>query len=256
MSEVRPPYDDEIDLFEFFETLWDGKWWILSSTFASVLAAVIYLFTADTEYEARIQYSVNVTPPSVDASVILNRFDELFYSQNTFIAWKDSVAETAVRFEDFSKTQIYNGFVFSADINDKIAVTSTESNVNYILIKSSELNILNDFFNYAQYVNATLSSAYLSEANNEASFVEQRIENLNLTESSVVGTLLQYNRFTSTVERGGNILNVQHPTLPKKTSPQSSLILALSVVLGGMVGMFFILVRNAMTKRKEQLAKA
>jgi len=34
------------------------------------------------------------------------------------------------------------------------------------------------------------------------------------------------------------------------------LILALSIVLGGVVGVFFILVRNAITKRKEQLAKA
>ncbi len=25
MSAARPPYDDEIDLFELFQTLWDGK---------------------------------------------------------------------------------------------------------------------------------------------------------------------------------------------------------------------------------------
>ena len=41
-----------------------------------------------------------------------------------------------------------------------------------------------------------------------------------------------------------------------KSSPKVSLILALSVVLGGMIGVFFILVRNAITKRKEQLSKA
>jgi len=35
-----------------------------------------------------------------------------------------------------------------------------------------------------------------------------------------------------------------------------SLMLAMAIVLGGMVGVFFILVRNAITKRKEQLAKA
>lgn len=28
MSEIRSPYDDEIDLFELFAVLWDGKWFI------------------------------------------------------------------------------------------------------------------------------------------------------------------------------------------------------------------------------------
>lgn len=40
--------------------------------------------------------------------------------------------------------------------------------------------------------------------------------------------------------------------------PQSkpSLMLEMAIVLGGMVGVFFVLVRNSITKRKEQLAKA
>ena len=38
MSEVRPTYDDEIDLFEFFETLWDGKWKIIGVVIFSVLS--------------------------------------------------------------------------------------------------------------------------------------------------------------------------------------------------------------------------
>jgi LPS O-antigen subunit length determinant protein (WzzB/FepE family) len=41
-----------------------------------------------------------------------------------------------------------------------------------------------------------------------------------------------------------------------KTSPKVPLILALSVVFGGMIGVFFILVRNAIRKRKKQLSEA
>jgi len=37
MSEERPMYDDEIDLFELFETLWDGKWLISAFVAISVL---------------------------------------------------------------------------------------------------------------------------------------------------------------------------------------------------------------------------
>ena len=53
-----------------------------------------------------------------------------------------------------------------------------------------------------------------------------------------------------------NLLTIQNLTMLEKVSPNSLTILAMSVVLGGMVGVFFILVRNAVRKRKEQLVKA
>lgn len=56
MSEVRPTYDDEIDLFELFATIWDGKWKIIAITAVFVVAAVGFKlsqsqadFTATTE---------------------------------------------------------------------------------------------------------------------------------------------------------------------------------------------------------------
>jgi LPS O-antigen subunit length determinant protein (WzzB/FepE family) len=40
MSEVRPTYDDEIDLFEVFGTLWDGKWKIVATTFIAAIVSI------------------------------------------------------------------------------------------------------------------------------------------------------------------------------------------------------------------------
>src|SRR5210317_1593507 len=42
MSDVRPTYDDEIDLFEFFQTLWDGKWKIILITFVAAIIGVVF----------------------------------------------------------------------------------------------------------------------------------------------------------------------------------------------------------------------
>lgn len=44
MSDPRPAYDDEIDLVEFFSTLWDGKWKILGAASMAVTAALGYQF--------------------------------------------------------------------------------------------------------------------------------------------------------------------------------------------------------------------
>lgn len=51
MSEVRPTYDDEIDLFEFFETLWDGKWKIIATTFVAAAIGVVFSVVKPNSFE-------------------------------------------------------------------------------------------------------------------------------------------------------------------------------------------------------------
>ena len=51
MSEVRPPYDYEIDLFEFFETLWDGKWKVILITFVAAIIGVVFSVVKPNSFE-------------------------------------------------------------------------------------------------------------------------------------------------------------------------------------------------------------
>jgi chain length determinant protein (polysaccharide antigen chain regulator) len=44
MSEMRQQFDDEIDLFELFETVWNGKWTILLTSFFASLLSLGYIF--------------------------------------------------------------------------------------------------------------------------------------------------------------------------------------------------------------------
>jgi len=44
MSEDRLIYDDEFNFFEFFETLWNGKWKIIATTFVAALIGVVFSF--------------------------------------------------------------------------------------------------------------------------------------------------------------------------------------------------------------------
>ncbi len=50
MSNVVPPQDLEIDLFEFFETLWDGRWKIIVTTFVAALVGVAFSFVQPNSY--------------------------------------------------------------------------------------------------------------------------------------------------------------------------------------------------------------
>lgn len=61
--ELKTNYDDEIDLFELAETLWEKKWFIVTITgIISVLALVYAFFIAEPVYEA----SAIIIPPSIE----------------------------------------------------------------------------------------------------------------------------------------------------------------------------------------------
>lgn len=51
MSEVRPTYDDEINLFQLFNTLWDGKWKIISTTFVAAVIGVVFSVVKPNSFE-------------------------------------------------------------------------------------------------------------------------------------------------------------------------------------------------------------
>ena len=51
MTEVRTPYDDEIDLFELFETLWREKWKIITTTFVAALLGITFSFVQPNSYQ-------------------------------------------------------------------------------------------------------------------------------------------------------------------------------------------------------------
>ena len=58
MSQMR---DDEIDLFELFQTLWDGKWLISVFVAIAVLLGIGFLLLQDDAYESKLFLSVDVS---------------------------------------------------------------------------------------------------------------------------------------------------------------------------------------------------
>ena len=257
MYDVRPTYDDEIDLFELFETLWEGKWLISTFVAIAVLLGGGFLLLKDAVYESKLIYSVDAIPPFYNANKASTDFQKKFYSVSVFDEWKQDNSNTSLVFEDFSATEVVDGFVLSKNEDEQLATLASEKKGgSFVLVKSNQLPILDDFFKYANHINGLLTAEYVVRATEELKIIESRFTDLASADNGIVDTVLSIDRYIVSAEKGANVLDIQRPTMPKKVSPKSSLILAISLVLGGMVGVFFILVRNAITKRKEQLAKA
>ena len=257
MAEVRPTHDDGIDLYELFEMLWDGKWLISAFVAIALLLGSGFLLLKDASYESKLVYSVDTLPPFYGVDEASTDFQNKFYSVSVFDEWKQKNTNTTLVFEDFSATEVVDGFVLSKNEDEQLATLASEKKVgSFVLVKSNQLPILDDFFSYATHINGLLKNDYVVRAKEELKIIDERFKVLGLADNNIVDTVLSIDRYIVAAEKGAKVLAIQRPTMPQKISPKSSLILAMSVVLGGMVGVLFILFRNAITKRKEQLAKA
>jgi LPS O-antigen subunit length determinant protein (WzzB/FepE family) len=247
--------NDEIDLFQLFKTLWDGKWLISAFVAIAVLLGGGFLLLKEAVFESKLIYLVDTIPPFYNANKVSTDFQKRFYSVSVFKEWKQNNSNTSLVFEDYSSTEVVDGFVLSKK-NGQLATLSENKGISFVLVKSNQLSILNDFFKYANYINVLLKDEYVVRAKEDLKIIGARFKNVGTTNSNVLDTLLSINRYIVTAEKGQNVFAIQRPTMPKKVSPKSSLTLIISAAFGGIFGVFFVLVRNAITKRKEQLAKA
>ena len=95
MSDVRPTKDDEIDLFEFFETLWDGKWKIILTTSLAAIIGVVFSVVKPNYFE------VTTTLHSGKQSVFLK-----YTSLNDLLKNEGML---------YQASMIPNGYIFSND---------------------------------------------------------------------------------------------------------------------------------------------
>jgi hypothetical protein len=261
MSEVRSKYDGEIDLFEFLETLWNGKWFISIFVAIAVLLGSGFLFFKEAAYQSKVFYSIDSYPPFYDDNKVLGDFQTKFFSPSVFAHWKEINSDTSLIFEDFRGTAVVDGFVVSKTEDEMLATfVSEDKGGKFILIKTNQLLILDDFFKYATHVNGILKREYVLRSTDELKIIEHRLDELNDANQGLayqnLNTYISIKRYISSANQGTNLLEIKNPTIPIKVSPKSKLIIAVSLVLGGMGGVLFILVLGAIKKRAEQLAEA
>ena len=109
---------------------------------------------------------------------------------------------------------------------------------------------IDDFFNYSEYINKLLRVEYVNRAKEELKIIETRFKDFSDASDGVVKQILNIDRYIVSAEKGANVLLIKRPTLPEKISPKTSLILALSIMLGGMIGVIYVFISNAFSKYK------
>ena len=105
MPENKDIYDDEIDLFEFFETLWQGKWIIIFASLVAVIVSVVFIKLKPNSYDGSTdiaqakgaiftEYShINEVFSSNSYDYVINRDNVFSYFVEEFNDREELVAE-------------------------------------------------------------------------------------------------------------------------------------------------------------------
>lgn len=209
MSDKPLQTDDEIDLFDLFLTLLEGKWLIAFFVVMSFLIGVAFTQLSPKEYNVKAPYLVH---HSFDKGLI----------EKTLLS---------VMGPDWRKEA--NG-----DIGDYLTLaTATETPLN------SE-----EFKHILSKAEKEVAKLLLMRSKLDISIIEKFAEPLLNTDSAAAQSLAA-NRIVSQIEQlGFEPISLQN-TMFELVKPRTPLILALSLVLGGFLGSAFILVRRAINSR-------
>ncbi len=249
---IRPSQTDEIDLFDVIEQLWRAKLVIVLFCVVAMLMAVIYAVVSEKKFESHVNFKIDTIPPFYTADKTLIDFEKLFYERKFFDDWKQNHSDASIEFDQFSAEQIVDGVTVAKKVANRLAALSiSSSNSSVLVIKSNNLAVLNDFFEYSQHVNQLLKADYVSRARSELEIYEARFNDLKASNESIIRNVLSIDRYIVAAERGANVLKISRPTLPSRKSIQLPVILIISIVMGIGVGSLYVLASNAWRKHME-----
>lgn len=220
---MNHPDNNEFDLFEFFEMISRGKWLIGAFVGLGALIGFGYSQVSKTQYEVSVPHTISIYSVSSQ--------------QTCTYRWGQDVrcleAEAKKRFS---------------------TLLGGNWSSNFTLRSTAPLEV-NEYEAQIERANIFVTDEIYSEATAELAFIQTELPDALLSSERVANNLLNAKRLIRAIDGGqsaiafGSVSIVENPR-------KVPLILALSVVLGGMVGIGFIFVRNAIKKRKEQMTKA
>lgn len=205
------------------------------------------------KYESTIKFYIDSVPPfqSKKNPKVLNDFKDVFHSRNVYESWIKENKNTILRFNDFALTKLIDRYELSINPKERLIfflpITNHEGE---LVIKTNNLQLLNEVLSYAKYSNSILLEKYFERINEETSVIDNRFKNSVTDNNFIVQELLNLDRFIVSTKKNKNIINFKPPTIPKKHSKNSTFILLLSLLIGLMTGCLFVFFRSAYLKKK------
>lgn len=246
-------HDDEIEVYALLQTLWGGKHLIVAWVVIALAIGCGLHFLRDIKFESRLFMSIANAPPHVAHPVIIDDFQRKFTSFEVFQSWKKSNGGSILAFDDISFVQIVDGIKVSKETARRFTKFDFDKKLGYsLVVASGQLNIIDEVYEYAQHVNSLMTVEYISQIRNDIEVIDARSRDINVGED-LISIILGSKRFVDSAVSGSNLIFIDRPSVPKKTSVHVVLILGVATALGGVVGVFVVLFQNVSKRHKKQM---
>lgn len=222
--------NDEIDLMELAYLIWQGKWQVVIAVLLFFIVSIIYVFVTPKTYEITFPYQVNLT--SVDNELSCRANTNSKFNSN-FNCLRESVVHDLVRVGPSCLLTL-------EDKEDALVLKTADP----IMAKS-----------VAQALNAAaerLTQDYLQDAKMKLALINDEMPQALMQTEKSAALFLTAKTVTYKINKlSEQVLNFmlysQHVVAPK-----TKLIMVLSVLLGGMAGVGYILLRHAFIQYRQQ----
>jgi LPS O-antigen subunit length determinant protein (WzzB/FepE family) len=234
MSKVRSTSNDEIDLIEILETLWDGKWIICTFIVLAALISFVYLQVTHTKPQPKYNVSASFTFNMY--SVFTQQICPKTNSVNAFVSCANKIQFkwlVPLLLGDWKKDKS----------GTRISLTTT-----------TPLDV-NEYQAQLVRVNQKLTKEYYAGAMAEIELIRTQLPNAMVGTEKVAGAMIDAIRIIDKIDSGQNVIRfglVSITNAPPSLLPRRNVV-TLSLVLGMVMGILFVLTRNAIRKRKEYL---
>ena len=265
-------YDDEIDLFELAETLWEKKWFIATITGVITIIAFVYVFFIAKTIPVYESYVVLLPPKAENMqgfnkgrihtdfplekytpetifnvflqNLQLTQFQKKHLADNTSLLLKENNLDKlpgAIKFllslkgneKELTENTLQH-FISQLEVETRNSIIETNKNQMQLIIDNLKIEIEAslEVYNKLDYGDGK----YLLETIEKKKTALSYFNKIAFTED-----------FTEVVQMDGDIETIYKPIAPKK-----GLILTLAFMLGLMLSVFIVLVQDAIIKRKKQ----
>jgi len=217
MSENFSMPDNEIDLFGFFEELWDGKWKILFIAFISTFLGIVYTVNKPTSYEV----TASISPGSSSAFIPYIAFNRSLESQHM----NSKTFKSPVEYSDFrfDSELIFNIFVNEFnDYDEMINVLSGNDYVKNSLVGLNEDERNKSLINFAKSFWIEISSKKGESGGNLKFIWHDDTEGRKLFSNAIYQTLLNsQKKVVKSINELANMIDIDNASKLKKLVSQT-----------------------------------
>jgi len=209
-------------LYESIEIIWRGKWLISAFVAISVMSGFVYSQLAQPKFRVSVPFEI-----------------KLYFVSDKQLCGRNSVKCIIGE----SRKKIMGDLDINWKFKDSKLALSTEAPLN--------VKTYDDMFDK---INQKLTNEIYKEALDEIAIIKNEMNVTLLQTEQGASNILNALRVMKVIDSGQKALSFGSFAI-KKISPNVPLILVLSIVLSGMIGVVFVLFNNTIRKRKESASK-